>query len=211
MAGNAAKAARRVTSVVSTRGRPMTAPSKFAHVVYNTHRYDEMIDWYLKVFEARVQHRDDRLAFLTYDDEHHRFAFANLGPLPEDAPKPRMGRGPGVNHVAYTWPDLGEFVALYQRLKGYGIVPVRPVKHGLTLSMYYADPDGNLMEFQIDVLEPEAANAFMRGPAFEANPIGEPFDPDELAARFEAGQPVDEVIFRSDQEPVPLSGGALRR
>jgi hypothetical protein len=85
---------------------------------------------------------------------------------------------------------------------------VRPVKHGLTLSMYYADPDGNLMEFQIDVLEPEAANAFMSGPAFEANPIGEPFDPDELAARFEAGRPLDEVIFRSDQEPVPLSGAA---
>jgi catechol-2,3-dioxygenase len=186
----------------------MTAPSKFAHVVYNTHRYDEMIAWYLKIFEARVQHRDDRLAFLTYDDEHHRFAFANLGPLPADAPKPRMGRGPGVNHVAYTWADLGEFVALYQRLKGYGIVPVRPVKHGLTLSMYYADPDGNLMEFQIDVLEPDAANAFMAGPAFEANPIGEPFDPDELAARFEAGEPVDEVIFRSDQVPVPLAGPA---
>jgi catechol-2,3-dioxygenase len=186
----------------------MTAPSKFAHVVYNTHRYDEMIDWYLKVFEARVQHRDERLAFLTYDDEHHRFAFANLGPLPDEPPKARLGRGPGVNHVAYTWRDLGEFVALYQRLKGYGILPVRPVKHGLTLSMYYADPDGNLMEFQIDVLEPDAANAFMAGPAFEANPIGEPFDPDELAARFEAGQSVDEVIFRSDQAPVPLGSSA---
>ena len=93
----------------------MTAPSKFAHVVYNTYRFDEMIDWYLDVFEARVQHRDDRLAFLTYDDEHHRFAFANLGPLPEDAPAPRLGRGPGVNHVAYTWNDLGELVALYTR------------------------------------------------------------------------------------------------
>ena len=55
----------------------MAAPSKFAHVVYNTHRYREMIDWYLMVFEARVQHGDDRLTFLTYDDEHHRFAFAD--------------------------------------------------------------------------------------------------------------------------------------
>jgi catechol-2,3-dioxygenase len=48
----------------------MVAPSKFAHVVLNTHRYEEMIDWYTRVFEARVQHRDNRLAFLTYDDEH---------------------------------------------------------------------------------------------------------------------------------------------
>lgn len=187
----------------------MAAPSKFAHVVYNTHRYEEMIQWYLDVFEARIQHRDERLAFLTYDEEHHRFAFANLGPLPEDAPKPRLGRGAGVNHVAYTWSDLGEFVALYERLKERNVVPVRPVRHGLTLSMYYADPDGNLMEFQIDVLNADDANAFMAGPAFAANPVGEKFDPDELVARYRAGEPVRDVIFRSDQSTEELQGALV--
>jgi len=182
----------------------VAAPSKFAHVVYNTHRYREMIDWYLMVFEAKVQHGDDRLTFLTYDDEHHRFAFLNLGPMPDEPPAPKLGKGPGVNHVAYTWRDLGEFVELYKRLKQQGVLPVRPIRHGLTLSMYYADPDGNLMEFQIDVLDPDAANAFMAGPAFEANPVGEPFDPDELVARYEAGTSLDDVVFRSDQTPVPL-------
>ena len=58
----------------------MAAPSRFCHVVYKTHRYNGMIEWYLKVFQARIQHRDDRLCFLTYDDEHHRMAFLNLGP-----------------------------------------------------------------------------------------------------------------------------------
>jgi len=53
------------------------APSKFAHVVYKTHRFNELVDWYIRVFNASVQHRDERLAFLTYDDEHHRFAFLN--------------------------------------------------------------------------------------------------------------------------------------
>jgi catechol-2,3-dioxygenase len=183
----------------------VTAPSKFAHVVYNTYRFDEMIDWYLDVFEARVQHRDDRLAFLTYDDEHHRFAFVNLGPLPDEAPRPRLGRGTGVNHVAYTWNDLGELVELYTRLKTRGILPVSPVRHGLTLSLYYGDPDGNLMEFQIDVLDPDAANAFMAGPAFEANPVGERFDPDELVARYEAGGPLEDVVLRSDQERIPVA------
>ncbi len=184
----------------------MAVPSKFAHVVYNTHRYEVMIDWYLKVFEARVAHRDDTLAFLTYDDEHHRFAFRNLGPMPDPAPEPKMGRGPGVNHVAYTWRNLTELVELYKRLKTYGVVPVRPIRHGMTLSMYYADPDGNLMEFQIDLMEADDANAFMEGSAFDANPIGEPFDPDELVTRFEAGDAVGELIFRSDQQPVPVSG-----
>lgn len=56
-------------------------PTKFAHVVYRTRRFEQMLDWYCKVFDAKVQHRDPALAFLTYDDEHHRFAFANLGVL----------------------------------------------------------------------------------------------------------------------------------
>ncbi len=58
----------------------MAAPSKFAHVVYQTHRFEEMVDWYKQVFEATVRHKDDKLAFLSYDDEHHRMAFLNLGP-----------------------------------------------------------------------------------------------------------------------------------
>ena len=185
----------------------MARPAKFAHVVYMTRRYEAMIAGYKDVFEAEIVNMDPALAFLTYDDEHHRFAFLDLGPVPEgqEPPPPRMGRGPGVNHVAYTWPDLHEFVAMYKRLKAMGVEPVRPIRHGITLSMYYADPDGNLMEFQIDVLDPEAANAFMDGPAFDANPIGEVFDPDELVARYEAGASLDDVVFRSDQTPAPLT------
>jgi hypothetical protein len=43
----------------------MAAPSKFAHGVYQAHRFDEMVEWYTRVFEASVRHRDERLAFLT--------------------------------------------------------------------------------------------------------------------------------------------------
>lgn len=179
----------------------MAAPSKFAHVVYNTHRYDQMIDWYLNVFEARLQHRDDKLAFLTYDDEHHRFAFLNLGPPPEDL-KPRRRTAPGVNHLAYTWQNLDELIELYERLKAAEVFPIWPVRHGPTLSLYYADPDGNQLEFQIDLLPMDEANAFMAGPAFADNPIGEPFDPEDLIARYRAGEPVESLVFRTDQVPV---------
>jgi catechol-2,3-dioxygenase len=185
----------------------MVAPSKFAHVVYNTHRYEEMIDWYARVFEARVQHRDDRLAFLTYDDEHHRFAFLNLGPA-GGADADRSTNAVGVNHLAYTWNGVGELVDTYKRLQGLGILPWRPIRHGLTLSLYYRDPDGNALEFQTDLMGAEEASAFMRSEAFDRNPIGEPFDPDALAARYEAGEAVDDLIFRSDQ---PESAGAAWR
>src|SRR5262245_55721137 len=176
----------------------MAAPSKFAHVVYQTHRFEEMIDWYTRVFEAKVRHRDDKLAFLSYDDEHHRMAFLNLGPV-ENGGAPKKANGVGVHHVAYTWKDLGELVDTYKRLKSYGVLPAAPIRHGLTLSLYYQDPDGNMMEFQIDALDPQAADEFMRGPAFAANPVGERFDPEELAVRYDAGEPVDDLVFRSDQ------------
>jgi catechol 2,3-dioxygenase-like lactoylglutathione lyase family enzyme len=186
----------------------MAAPSKFAHVVYQTHRFEEMVDWYTRVFEATVRHRDDKLAFLTYDDEHHRIAFLNLG-APSNGIAPQRPDGVGVHHVAYTWNDLGELVHTYKRLKSYGVLPAAPVRHGLTLSLYYRDPDANMMEFQIDLMDAQAADEFMRGSAFAANPIGEPFDPDELVARFEGGKPVDDLVFRSDQ--LQGAGAAIMR
>ena len=91
---------------------------------------------------------------------------------------PRKGLKAGLLHLAYTWDDLAGLVGVYKRVRDE--LDVRPrtcLRHGPTLSMYYADPDGNQLEFQIDLLEPDAANEFMRGPAFAANPIGVVFDP----------------------------------
>ena len=60
------------------------APSSLVHVVYRTRRFEEMLAWYAKVFGARIQHRNPALAFLTFDHEHHRFAFADLGVIRPD-------------------------------------------------------------------------------------------------------------------------------
>src|SRR5215470_3950988 len=128
----------------------MTAPKKLAHVVYMTRRYDEMLSWYEKVFEAKVQYQNPAFAFLTYDDEHHRFAFANMSVLSPDSAEAEAPSKTGVNHVAYTYADLGELLETYDRLKQLGITPYWRIHHGLTLSVYYQDPDGNRMEFQVD-------------------------------------------------------------
>lgn len=178
----------------------MAKPTKLAHVVYMTRRYDEMIRWYSSVFEASVVHRDPAIAFLTYDDEHHRFAFANL-----DLLKP-AGAGPddrgeiGVNHVAFTYASVGDLLLTYARLKQVGIEPYWPVHHGTTLSMYYRDPDGNRMEFQVDCGSVDQANAYMTSDAFAANPIGVAFDPEELLARYRAGADA-EVLLRMPSGP----------
>lgn len=59
-------------------------PTKLAHVVYRTRRFEQMLSWYATVFGARVQYQNPGLAFLTYDDEHHLFAFADMAVLQPD-------------------------------------------------------------------------------------------------------------------------------
>jgi len=187
-----------------------TRPSKFAHVVYRTRRFDEMLAWYQFVFDARIQHQDGVLAFLSYDDEHHRFAFVNLSVIkPQDADEPACGLR-GVDHVAYSYGSLHDLFDNYALLKAKGILPYWCVHHGVTVSMYYADPDGNQMEFQVDAF-PTAAQccAFMTGPINAANPIGVEYDPEQWLAQLRAGTPADELLVRRVHEPVSPIRGVL--
>ena len=180
----------------------MAKPVKFAHVVYQTRRFDEMIAWYQDVFEAEVVHRDPALAFLTYDDEHHRFAFANLELLNPGGGDARAQVG--VNHVAYTYANAGELLETYERLKGRGITPYWPVHHGTTMSLYYQDPDGNRMEFQVDVGTVDDIAAYMTTEGFAANPVGVEYDPDLLLARYRDGADHDSLIAMPAGPPSPI-------
>ena len=78
---------------------------------------------------------------------------------------------------------MGELLDNYERLAARGIRPFRCINHGPTTSMYYADPDGNRVELQVDnFATPEEATAWMASPEFAANPIGVDFDPEDYVA-----------------------------
>jgi catechol-2,3-dioxygenase len=187
---------------------PRIRPAKFVHVVYRTRRFEQMLRWYQIVFDAKVQHQNPALAFLTYDGEHHRFALANLEVLqPGGTEADRRGMI-GVDHVAYTYASLNDLFENYAQLKAQGIMPYWCIHHGVTVSMYYADPDGNQMEFQVDSYgSNEEANAFMAGPHFAANPIGVEYDPEDWLAKLRAGAPASDFLSRRTDEPVsPIRG-----
>ena len=187
----------------------MAKPVKFAHVVYQTKRFDEMIAWYQNVFEANVVYQNPVFAFLTYDDEHHRFAFANLSALMPDSVASETRDNAGVNHVAYTYANLGDLLATYERLKQMDVTPYWRIHHGITLSLYYQDPDGNRMEFQVDCGTVAEANAFMASETFAANPIGVSYDPERLLEQYEKGVGVDELVRLPQGPPsaIPLEHG----
>ncbi|MDB5579247.1 MAG: biphenyl 2,3-dioxygenase [Bradyrhizobium sp.] len=160
------------------------SPIKLAHVVFRTSRFAEMLDWYKKVMNAHAAFESDAIAFLAYDDEHHRIAFINVPGLSEQP----AGQA-GVHHVAFTYDSLDTLLANYRRLKELGVEPIWPVNHGPTTSLYYADPDGNQLEFQIDNYDTvEEAGQFFFSEAFAVNPIGVDLDPAKLHERLLAGE-----------------------
>ena len=185
-------------------------PTKLAHVVYMTRRYEEMLDWYQKVFEAKVQHQNPAFAFLTYDDEHHRFAFANMSVLTPDSLDTDANAKVGVNHVGYTFSTVGELLETYKRLKRLGITPYWQVHHGLTLSTYYRDPDGNRMEFQVDCCaNAEEAHAYMQSEVFAANPVGVEVSFDSLLEKYYSGAASETLLTQPEgpAAPIPAAHG----
>jgi catechol-2,3-dioxygenase len=180
----------RSAKLAGTRGR--LAPVQLAHVVRRTSRFDAMLQWYQTVLGAHVVHADGMLAFLTYDEEHHRIAIAQIPGLEDQPPM-----AAGTDHVAFTHADLGDLLYTYARLKAEGIEPYWSINHGPTTSLYYKDPDGNKVELQVDnFASASEANRWMRSGEFAANPIGVVFDPSILLERYRAGEPLAQLTLR---------------
>ena len=170
--------------------RKRIVPCKFAHAVLKTNKFREMVDWYRTVLEADIAFSNEMLAFMTYDDEHHRIAIAGFPGL-VDRPRNAVG----LDHLAYTYANLGDLIATYERLKSVGITPAVTINHGPTTSMYYRDPDGNRVELQIDNFDSiEELNGWFRSGEFARNPIGITYDADELARRHHEGVGLQELL-----------------
>jgi len=166
------------------------SPAKYAHFVLRTGQFDKMVEWYKTVLAARIVFRDERLCFLSYDDEHHRLALIHIPGL-----APRDPESAGTDHVAYSYRNLGELLATYRRLKEHAIVPHWPINHGVTTSMYYRDPDNNRVELQIDnFASAEECQAYFHSKAFAENPVGMTYDPEELCRRYETGEPMADLL-----------------
>jgi len=187
-------------------GAAIVSPDKLAHFVVRTNKYAAMVDWYKTVLNATAAFESDALAFLRYDDEHHRVALLNIPHL-ADQPAGIVG----VHHVAFTYATLAVLLENFERLAALGINPVYTINHGPTTSLYYADPDGNQLEFQVENFATvEESGKFFFSEAFAVNPIGVEFDAAELLARLRAGEPEAELKVRPDIGAQTLADVKLR-
>lgn len=174
------------------------SPAKLAHVVLRVRELPSMRAWYQTVLQADVTQESDRLCFLTYDDEHHRIALIAIPGLEE----PGQAMRPGMDHIAFTYGSVGDLLATYERLRDAGITPFWPINHGVTMSMYYRDPEGNRIELQADAFASmDEAKAYMRSEAFQSNPVGVMYDPEDILRRFKSGEAPDSLLRRPTLPP----------
>jgi len=185
----------------TARERGKVAPAKLAHVVLKTpgERVKTVLDWYKTVLEAEAMFETEFFGFVTYDNEHHRIAVLGLPGTEE-----HVDGKAGLHHIAFTYANLGDLSHTYYRLKDEGITPEYSINHGPTTSMYYYDPDKNMVELQVDNVPEDRFAEYFENGEFTENPIGIKFDPEELFGRLAAGEPEEALLPRPDGTPPPL-------
>ncbi len=179
-------------------------PQYIAHWVCKTARREAMIAWYQQAFDAEIVHIDKTVAFLTWDGESHRLALIKLPSwLRFLFPLSRLRRKLyGFDHIALAFRSLEDLLGTYVRMRDRGIQPVWCINHGLTTSIYYEDPEGIRLEFQVDNFDtPEETKRYFGSDAFAKNPIGVNFDPEYLLQQFRAGVPVKELMRQGAGTP----------
>ena len=165
---------------------------KFHHVNLKTTRLQEMIDFYRTLVGAEVVFQDQVGAWLSNDEANHRIA---LLAFPNFVDDPEKETRTGMHHTAFEFADFDELNGTYLRLLEAELAPALCLDHGMTFSYYYADPDGNNVELQVDCFGDWARSKdWMRtSEAFSANPIGQFVDPDRVAADRAGGMPFAEI------------------
>ena len=170
---------------------PIIAP-KLHHATFLTLKLEEMVAWYQKTCGLTPVHYSDGAAWLTNDEANHRIALIAHPKIKKAVDKPTSA---GHHHTAFEYADFDQWLDNYERLRDEGILPFMSLDHGVTMSLYYADPEGNGVEIQVDAFGDwgESKEWMWASREFAANPVGVFFDPDKLVEAREQGLTKDEI------------------
>jgi len=184
-----------MTMASGRRPRPLIRPT-FHHTTFATLKLDEMVIFYEKIAGLEPVYYSEHGAWLSNDAANHRIALLALPDLkaPED-----KGHTSGLHHTAFEYADFGQWLDNYVRLRDDKIVPFLNLDHGMTMSSYYQDPEGNGVEIQVDAFGDWAKGKewMWASEEFGQNPIGRHFDPEQLVAAQQAGLEFAEIHHRA--------------
>ncbi len=170
------------------------------HVTIKTTRLDAMIAWYGLVLGAEVQFKNPGAAWMSNDGANHRIAFLAVPGLEDDSAKVSHN---GMHHCAFEYRSFADLMSSFDRLRSAGVEPAFCLDHGVTISLYYQDPEGNFVELQSDNFSDwKLSTEWMRtSQDFANDPIGTFFDPASVYREFRSG-----VDFKTLQKAI--RGGA---
>ncbi len=162
-----------MTEQTNITDRPMARP-RLTHMGINVIDIDRMVEFYTRVLKLSVSdfgfsdRLQCKLAFLTSDPSaHHQVVLVNTRP---------EGSESTVNQISFSVPSLNDLRTANRRLIDAGI-ETNPINHGNAWSVYFSDPEGNLLEIYLD------------SPFHVQQPQGEPLDlalgDDEILVRTE--------------------------
>ena len=150
---------------------------RFSHFGMSVSNLARSEDFYTRVLGFTVTDRGEalgmQLIFLSRSPgDHHQIVLATGRPakLPENTANRDFG--PCINQVSFQMGSLADLKLLHARIKAEKIEKIMPGNHGLAWSVYFPDPDGNMIE------------CFVDSPWYIKQPFFEPLDMDASDAEI---------------------------
>lgn len=123
---------------------------KLGHVNIYVRDAAKSHEFYTRILGLHTYHvaAGGRAVFLSADKSmSHEVALMTVGP---DAPLQQKGQV-GLNHMAWMVDSLDELKTYYHRLKDNNVKFDHISDHGLSLGIYFRDPDGNGLEVSYEL------------------------------------------------------------
>ncbi len=96
----------------------------------------------LVVSDRGISSRGGELAFMTAAPGHHHQLVVVSGRAPEGVST--------INQLSFKVADLDQLKETHSRVRDAGVTGIRQTSHGNALSIYFPDPEGNMVEIYMD-------------------------------------------------------------
>jgi catechol 2,3-dioxygenase len=124
-------------------------PKYLGHVNIYVRNAERSQKWYEDLLGLHTyDYIPGRAAFMSADiEQSHEVALIQVG---DDAPLQQKGQV-GLNHMAWMMHSLDDLKELYLRLKEKNVAIDRVSDHGVSVGIYFRDPDGNGVEVSYEL------------------------------------------------------------
>lgn len=122
---------------------------ELGHVVLYVTNIEKVANFYRDTLGFPEIHREGPIALFSSGRTHHEMLLIEIG----GTPKPlHHAAEPGLYHIGFKVADSHEELkTVYKELQEQNVPILGLTDHGVTHSIYVADPDGNELELYADV------------------------------------------------------------